>query len=548
MKALARVALLCVALLLLVAAPSASGAPGDKLRELLVPSEFPGSDNFCSIGLGFDGINLYYDRCSDGNLYKMTTFDADADGDAEFVGALPSGIAEFPNAMAFDTKRNGFWIGTQNCNEAGAPIYFYSLVTGLAVEQFTIPFGLINPATGESFIGFCFDDGLAYDENDPTTDADDRLWYSDDVNYNVGKFQTDGTLDTGYDARTVSPELAPTSGLAVGGPLLYLANNGGGKVFRTDKSTNPLAPGAEFATESDRLEDMECDPITFFPNEAIWVRSTPQGDRAEDLVFAFEIEPQTCGLGGQEPEICGDGIDNDGDGQIDEDCPSDRVAQHFRAYRAQGARATGELMTLVDQFGPEEVQLGSIRLLMTPVEKRRQGREPEPIQRPEEHLKCYGITGADQARTVTVSNQFRDETVLRVRAPSHLCAPASKTHEGNPGEPPDDLNHYKCYTVDRTPLIGEEVGLSDQFGPDEMVRVLRLIRLCNPVEKRRQGRDPEPPPHPTEHLACYQVREPTTFVSPTVFTRDQFRDRETVKVTKPSTLCVPSEKTEGGGV
>jgi hypothetical protein len=250
---------------------------------------------------------------------------------------------------------------------------------------------------------------------------------------------------------------------------------------------------------------------------------------------------------------CSDGIDNDGDGRIDdqdEGCqivPPDRVAQHFRAYRAMGARATQELMTLVDQFGTEEVRLGSVRLLMTPVEKRRQGREPEPIQRPAEHLKCYGIAGADQNRTVTVSNQFRDETVVRVRQPSHLCAPAAKTLEGDPGAPPADVNHYKCYGVNRTPLIGEDVGLSDQFGPDEMVRVLRMIRLCNPVEKRRQGREPEAPPHPTEHLACYQVREPAPFEMRTTFTRDQFRDRETVRVTKPSTLCVPSEKTEQNG-
>jgi hypothetical protein len=224
--------------------------------------------------------------------------------------------------------------------------------------------------------------------------------------------------------------------------------------------------------------------------------------------------------------------------------PPARVPQHFRAYRAVGLRATRELMTLVDQFGAEQVRLGSVRLLMTPVEKRRSGRQPEPIQRPNEHLKCYGIVGATANRTVRVSNQFTDATRVTVLDPSHLCAPAAKTREGDPGEPPADLNHYKCYTVSRSPAVNETIGLSDQFGPDEQVLVRRLIRLCNPVEKRREGREPEPPPHPNEHLACYRVDEPLPFQEPTVFTRDQFRDRETLRVTRPSTLCVPSRKRE----
>jgi hypothetical protein len=35
-------------------------------------------------------------------------------------------------------------------------------------------------------------------------------------------------------------------------------------------------------------------------------------------------------------------------------------------------------MALVDQFGREQVRLGSIRLLVTQVEKRRAGRKPKP--------------------------------------------------------------------------------------------------------------------------------------------------------------------------
>ena len=224
----------------------------------------------------------------------------------------------------------------------------------------------------------------------------------------------------------------------------------------------------------------------------------------------------------------------------------ERTAQHFRAYRVTGAAATQERMTLVDQFGSAAVRLGPARWLMTPVEKTRAEHDPELIQRAGEHLKCYRIDGRAANRTVTISNQFRESTVVTVGEPTDLCAPASKTLEGDPGEPPADVNHYKCYEVSRTPSVAEDVQLSDQFG-SEQVRVQRISRLCNPVEKRRTGHDPEPPPHPAEHLACYQLREPTPFTARTVFTQDQFRS-ETLQLTKPSRLCVPSEKVEGGGV
>jgi hypothetical protein len=250
---------------------------------------------------------------------------------------------------------------------------------------------------------------------------------------------------------------------------------------------------------------------------------------------------------------CSDNIDNDNDGKIDEEdegcqeiVPPERTAQHFRAYRATGGAATLERMTLVDQFGSAVVRLGPARVLMTPVQKARTGRDPEPIQRPAEHLKCYRIAGTEANRTVTISNQFRESTVVTAGKPTDLCAPASKSLEGDPGAPPADVNHYKCYEVSRTPSVAENVQLTDQFG-SEQVRVQRLSRLCNPVEKRRTGRPAEPPPHPAEHLACYQIREPAGFNAVSVFTQDQFRS-EVLELTKPSRLCVPSTKTEGGGV
>jgi hypothetical protein len=283
---------------LLLSAGAAQAAVGDLLRTLEVPSEAPGYTNHCSIGLAFDGTQIYYNRCNDGNIYRMSTSDADADGDAELLGSFPSGIPERPNAMAFDALRNGLWIGTQTSNAQGdMPVYFYSFASGSATQQFVIPDTLTNPATGSTFVGFRFVDGLAYDAGDPTTASDDAIWWGDDVNRNFGKFSLTGSLIQGYDATTVSPALSPRSGIAVGGPLLYLANNGGGVVFRTDKSANPLGAGQQFAAAQERLEDMECDDVTF-PVEAIWIRHTPQSNPTHDLFTANEIEPGTCSPGG----------------------------------------------------------------------------------------------------------------------------------------------------------------------------------------------------------------------------------------------------------
>jgi hypothetical protein len=249
-----------------------------------------GAATFCSIGLAFDGVFSYYDRCGDPNVYKINPVTG------ALVSTFNTGITERPNALTFDRTRNGIWIGTQTCNITGMPIYFWDFDDNSVTQMFTVPFGLINPATGGSFVPSCFVDGLAFNANNPTDSSDDELWFSDDVNRNVGVFRPDGTFVKGFDATTVHPSLSSTSGLAIGGPNLYLANNGGGDVFRANKSTDPLTLVDQFTSGDTRQEDMECDPITFAPKEVMWVRTTPQGGAFPDVMTAFEIEPTTCSL------------------------------------------------------------------------------------------------------------------------------------------------------------------------------------------------------------------------------------------------------------
>ena len=281
-------------LVISIVASVASAAVGDVIHVLgdneTLP--FPGVDTFCSVGLAFDGSALYYDRCGDTNIYKINPLTATLISSFDTVNLTP-------NAMAFDSTRNGIWFGVQSCDAIGMPIYFWDHDDNSTTLKFHVPFALINPATNSSFLGICFLDGLAFNANG-VGDLDDELWFSDDINPNVGVFRPDGTFVTGYDATVIDPSLITTSGLAIGGTNLYLANNGGGDVFRAAIPAFTFLDN--FSSGDDRQEDMECDPETFAPTEVMWVRTTPQGGANPDVMTAYEIESNTCGLGGGEPE------------------------------------------------------------------------------------------------------------------------------------------------------------------------------------------------------------------------------------------------------
>lgn len=224
-----------------------------------------------------------------------------------------------------------------------------------------------------------------------------------------------------------------------------------------------------------------------------------------------------------------------------------RVPQHFQSYDVNEPESVTETVTLVDQFGARTVRLEEIDWLLNPVEKRRTGKEPVPIERPEEHFTCYEISYmSSPARTVHVRNQFVGDSTLRIGRPLALCTPAAKTLTGTPGAPPSDLDHFECYDVtSESPIFtSETLTVVDEFGT-RTVRLDRARELCNPVEKRRAGMAPEPIKRPAEHYVCYRiVSHSPAFSARTVFTRDQF-NLDSLRVVSPRRVCVPSEKLEG---
>ena len=226
-------------------------------------------------------------------------------------------------------------------------------------------------------------------------------------------------------------------------------------------------------------------------------------------------------------------------------CPPPRVPAHFKGYEIGNEipLLPGEHLVLEDQFIREVVHRGPARLLMTPVEKRRTGRPVTPIEREDEHLKCYRVTGGKrQDRLVRVTNQFVTNRQLLVKEPNRLCAPASKGEQDvQPTTPPADTQHYKCYRVEEQPRFrGEQLVLVDQFGT-EQTKMTRAESLCNPVRKERSSGEIVVPPRPDEHLVCYAIRDQVSFPDRSVHTLDQF-GRQRVRVLEPIVLCVPSTK------
>jgi hypothetical protein len=218
-----------------------------------------------------------------------------------------------------------------------------------------------------------------------------------------------------------------------------------------------------------------------------------------------------------------------------------RVPGHFLLYRLDQPEATGETVTVVDRFATRSVRLQEAEWLLVPAGKERAGRPAEPIQRPDEHLVCYGLPYTASAdRPFAVRNQFAAST-LRLGRPLTLCAPASKSVGGVPGAPPADLDHHVCYDVrGETPSFASEtLHVRDQFGA-RTVRIDRARELCVPAEKRRTGHAPEPVRRPDELYACYRITTQTPAFAPlSVAARDQFGLR-TLSVAGLERLCAPT--------
>jgi uncharacterized repeat protein (TIGR01451 family) len=250
-----------------------SGANGDNLRFINADTngtQCGDADPAFGIGVGlaFDGTNLLLSCYNDSKVTAVSPADGSQVAIHTIIGASSLG------ALAWDNTRGLLW-GCSNFNVVGT--------IDLSTNIFTPRFGVHG----------CFD-GLAYDG------SDDTIWTSPDAQNDVGHFTTAGVTLAHY-----FPALpCGNSGIAVGGPLLYLATNGCSSIYTSvkDFSSAPVF----FASFPARLEDMECDNVTFAPKGAIWSK-----DAYDNNLNAWEIPANSCLFGGGRSDLTLDPPDGD---------------------------------------------------------------------------------------------------------------------------------------------------------------------------------------------------------------------------------------------
>ena len=213
--------------------------------------------------------------------------------------------------------------------------------------------------------------------------------------------------------------------------------------------------------------------------------------------------------------------------------PSD--LDHFKCYEALQPTFRQRTVGTRDQFGQRRARVLRTRQLCNPVSKNG-GR----ILQPRAHLVCYETRDTGNAtppRTVLVTNQFGQRKLTTTR-PNRLCVPSLKRKAAGAvptaPDPTRVLDHFRCYDVQQQPAP-LTVKLADQFGTTS-TKVLRVIRLCNPVRKNN-----EPVRRAKSHLVCYSIADEQTFRPLAVRVRNQF-GQAALRIRRPETLCLPSFK------
>jgi len=248
-------------------------ANGDNLAsfDATVTAGIPACASGVGTGLAYDiTTDSLVLSCWGSNVLERVDAVTHLNDGAVAIAGLPFG--NDINAMAYDAGRNRIWA----CNGHGHVVLID--VTAGAVDG-SIPAFAVTACT----------DGLAYDG------SDDTLWVSPDVSSTVYHYDLAGNLLGSFVPAIGS---CGNSGIAVGGPKLYLANDGCSEIYEANKDGSGSVLFASFAPF--RLEDLECDNETFAGagKGAIWSQ-----DAYDRILNAWEIPVGQCvSGGGGEPE------------------------------------------------------------------------------------------------------------------------------------------------------------------------------------------------------------------------------------------------------
>lgn len=238
----------------------------------------------CSSGIGvgvaFDGTYLWYTCYASGATPDLLRADPKT-GLVSYFTTIDNGLG----AIAYDATRNAIWAAPGGGNHYGA-IWLISLDAAHTVTSSVVQFNAGNDADGLT-------DGLGFDA------TDDTLYFKPDNSNPIHHYKTNGTKLADINGYP-SCDGPGTSGLAIGGDLLFEGKDGCSHVYVVDKHT--LALAFDFSTQiagdpNFRDEGLSCDNVTFSPVDVMWSKEAYSPMRAS----AFSIPSGTCGVGGQPP-------------------------------------------------------------------------------------------------------------------------------------------------------------------------------------------------------------------------------------------------------
>lgn len=226
--------------------------------------------------------------------------------------------------------------------------------------------------------------------------------------------------------------------------------------------------------------------------------------------------------------------------------------EHFQCYPVLEGAENSDKVFLIDQFNPngESVLVSRALRFCNPTVKIHDGKK-FGINDPDHHLTFYATyPSAQPNRIVSLVNQFGKQK-LRLRDARVLAVPTQKFL--NHHNAPESLDHFRCYQArgksfvqtesifTTKPLFkgGIKVGLSDQFIPKAVHKIIEPVAFCNPVEKIHND-VPFKIEHPESHLTCYSMTR--VEFEKTFAIGNQFQADSKIHVGSPDTLCVPTKK------
>jgi len=292
--------LLAVAVFAASDATPTQAADGANLRTIIadrtgtacattVPGDVNGNHAGIGVGIAFDGTNLLISCYTDNTVTKVSTLGVQIEPPHVIAGAT------FLGALAYNGA-NGDLYGCSDFNKVGkitlGPPLSGTGTFAMVFDTSTISF---VPVGGSGNGSGCFD-GLAYDGTGTPS-----IWASGDVSPTTEHYTLLGGAIKQFTnslGSCPSNTFGGNSGIAVGGANLYLSNNGCSQIYTVNKTSYSSTLFASFPA---RIEDMECDSVTFAPaHGAIW-----SIDAHDNILNAWEIAPGLCAFGGGAPAVGG---------------------------------------------------------------------------------------------------------------------------------------------------------------------------------------------------------------------------------------------------